>query len=106
APNLAIPAQGTQNLLFVASEHGTVYGFDADNGSTLWTKTTLAAGETPSDNRNCGQVTPEIGVTSTPVIDLTAGLHGTIYVVAMSKDSSSTYHARRQQLDITSVIEE
>ena len=87
-PNVSIPGNGTHNVLFVASEHGTVYGFDADNGSALWHVTTLAAGETPSDNRGCSQVTPEIGVTSTPVIDLTAGPHGTIYVVAMSKNSA------------------
>src|SRR6202048_5078920 len=92
APNLSIPAQGTHNVLFVASEHGTVDGFDADNGSTLWHMTTLAASETPSDNRNCGQVTPEIGVTSTPVIDLTAGLHWTIYLGALGKDSSPNLH--------------
>lgn len=106
APNVSIPGNGTHNVLFVATEHGTVYGFDADNGSTLWQVTTLAAGETPSDDRGCGQVTPEIGVTSTPVIDLTAGPHGTIYVVAMSKDSSSNYHQRLHALDITSGIEE
>jgi hypothetical protein len=106
APNVTIPGNGTHNVLFVASEHGTVYGFDADSGSTLWHMTTLAASETPSDNRSCGQVTPEIGVTSTPVIDLTAGLHGTVYVVAMSKDSSSNYHQRLHALDITSGGEE
>jgi hypothetical protein len=105
-PNVGIPGNGTHNVLFVATEHGTVYGFDADSGSTLWRVTTLAAGETPSDNRNCGQVTPEIGVTSTPVIDLTAGLHGTIYVVAMSKDSSSNYHQRLHALDITNGMEQ
>jgi hypothetical protein len=106
APNVAIPGNGTHNVLFVASEHGTVYGFDADSGVNLWHITTLASGETPSDNRGCSQVTPEIGVTSTPVIDLTAGLHGTIYVVAMSKDSSSNYHQRLHALDITSGAEE
>src|ERR1039458_6105665 len=106
APNVSIPGNGTHNVLFVATEHGTVYGFDADNGSTLWQVTTLASGETTSDDRGCGQVTPEIGVTSTPVIDLTAGPHGTIYVVAMSKDSSSNYHQRLHALDITSGIEE
>src|SRR6202165_282401 len=106
APNVSIPGNGTHDVLFVASEHGTVYGFDADSGSTLWHVTTLAAGETPSDDRGCGQVTPEIGVTSTPVIDLTAGPHGTIYVVAMSKDSSSNYHQRLHALDITSGMEE
>ncbi len=106
APNVSIPGNGTHNVLFVASEHGTVYGFDADTGSTLWHVTTLAAGETPSDDRGCGQVTPEIGVTSTPVIDLAAGPHGTVYVVAMSKDSSSNYHQRLHALDITSGMEE
>src|SRR5260221_6182714 len=105
-PNVTIPGKGAHNVLFVATEHGTVYGFDADNGSTLWQVTTLAAGETSSDNRGCGQVTPEIGVTSTPVIDLTAGLHGTIYVVAMSKDSSATYHQRLHALDISTGTEE
>ena len=105
-PNVGIPGNGTHNVLFVATEHGTVYGFDADSGSTLWRVTTLPVGEIPSDNRNCGQVTPEIGVTSTPVIDLTAGLHGTIYVVAMSKDSGSNYHQRLHALDITNGAEQ
>ena len=106
APNVSIPGNGTHNVLVVASEHGTVYGFDADSGSTLWHVTTLAAGETTSDNRGCGQVTPEIGVTSTPVIDLTVGPHGTIYVVAMSKGSNSNYHQRLHALDITSGTEQ
>jgi hypothetical protein len=106
APNVSIPGNGTHNVLFVASEHDTVYGLDADSGSTLWQVTTLAAGETPSDDRGCGQVTPEIGVTSTPVIDLTAGTHGTIYVVAMTKDASGNYHQRLHAMDITSGAEE
>ena len=106
APNVSIPGNGTHNVLFVASEHGTVYGFDADSGSTLWHVTILATGETSSDNRGCGQVSPEIGVTSTPAIDLTAGPHGTIYVVAMSKDSNANYHQRLHALDITSGGEE
>jgi hypothetical protein len=106
APDVTIPGNGTHNVLFVATEHGTVYGFDADSGLTLWHVTTLAAGETSSDSRGCGQVTPEIGVTSTPVVDLTAGAHGTIYVVAMSKDSNSNYYQRLHALDITSGAEE
>ncbi|MFY9844384.1 MAG: pyrrolo-quinoline quinone [Terriglobales bacterium] len=106
APNVSISGNGAHNVLFVASENDTVYGFDADNGSILWQVTMLAAGETASDNRGCGQVTPEIGVTSTPVIDLSAGPHGTIYVVAMSKDSSSNYHQRLHALDITTGAEE
>src|ERR1700675_2666562 len=54
APNVSIPAQGTHNVLFVATEHGTVYGFDADSGSTLWRVTTLAAGATSSRKPHCG----------------------------------------------------
>jgi hypothetical protein len=103
---LGIPGKGTHNVLFVASEHDSVFGFDADDGSTLWQVTVLAAGETTSDDRGCEQVTPEIGVTSTPVIDLSMGLHGTIYVVAMSKDSSGNYHQRLHALDITTGAEQ
>jgi hypothetical protein len=106
APNLAIPGNGTHNVLFVATEHDTVYGFDADTGANLWHVTMLKSGEASSDNRGCSQVTPEIGVTATPAIDLTVGPHGTIYVVAMSKDSSANYHQRIHALDITTGAEE
>ena len=105
-PNLSIPGNGTHNALFVATEHDTVYGFDADTGANLWHVTMLGSGESTSDNRGCGQVTPEIGVTSTPVIDPSAGTHGTIYVVAMSKDSGGKYHQRLHALDVTSGAEE
>jgi hypothetical protein len=105
APNLTV-AGSPHNVLFVASEHGTVYAFDVDSSATLWQVTTLLAGESPSDDHGCGQVTPEIGVTSTPVIDLAAGPHGTIYLVAMSKDSSGKYYQRLHALDLTTGAEE
>src|SRR5580704_13072171 len=53
-PNLSIPGNGTHNVLFVATENDTVYGFDADTGATLWQATMVEAGEVPSDSRNCG----------------------------------------------------
>ena len=105
-PNLSTPSHGTHNVLFVASEHGTVYGIDADTGSAVWQISTLLSGEKPSDQHRCSQVTPEIGVTATPVIDPAAGPHGTIYVVAMSKDSSGNYHQRLHALDVTTGAEE
>ncbi len=105
-PNVSIPGNGTHNVVFVETENDTVYGLDADNGSNLWKVTALGSGESPSDERGCGQVAPTIGVTSTPVIDLTSGPHGTIYLVAMSKDSSSNYHQRLHALDITTGAEE
>jgi len=89
------------NLLIVASEHGTVYAYDADTGSNIWHITTLKSGETPSDDRGCNQVTPEIGVTSTPVVFRPKNSNPVIYVVAMSKDKSGNYHQRLHALDAT-----
>jgi hypothetical protein len=65
----------------------------------------LGTGESPSDDHGCGQVTPEIGVTATPVIDRGAGPHGALYAVAMSKDSASVYHQRLHALDLASGAE-
>jgi hypothetical protein len=94
-------AGATHNVVYVATEHDSVYAFDADTGVTLWHSALLEAGETTSDNRGCSQVTPEIGITSTPVIDRTAGAHGTMFVVAMTKDTSANYHQRLHALDVT-----
>ena len=81
-----IAGQGTHNVVYVATEHDSVYAFDADTGAVLWRVSLLGAGETPSDGRSCSQVVPEIGITSTPVIDRARGPNGVIYVVAMSKN--------------------
>ena len=69
------------NVLYVATENASVYALDANTGATLWKTTTLGAGETPSDDHGCPQITPKIGITSTPVIDRTRGPHGAMYVV-------------------------
>ena len=100
ASSVPVPNNGTHNLLIVPTENDSVYAFDADSGSTIWQITTLKPGETASDNRGCGQVTPEIGVTSTPVIDRTQGPNGAVYVVAMSKDGSGNYYQRLHALDL------
>ena len=96
---LSIPALGTHNVLYIATEHDSVYAFDADRGSVLWRRSLLGPGERTSDTRSCGQVVPEIGVTATPVIDRTRGPHGAVYVVAMSKDNSGHYFQRLHALD-------
>ncbi len=93
-----------RNVLYVATEHGSVYAFDADsiNGTTssfLWKTSTLGSGETPSDPvGGCSQVSPEIGITATPVIDRTRNV---IYVVAMSKNTAGAYFQRIHALDLT-----
>jgi hypothetical protein len=94
------------NVVFVATEHDMLYAFDADTpGAPLWQVSLIPGSEMPSDDRNCGQVTPEIGITSTPVIDLKAGPNGTIFVVSMSKDSSNNYHHRLHAIDLVTHAE-
>ena len=105
-PAVTIPGQGLHNVLYVMSEHDSAYAFDADNGTQLWKVSALGSGETTSDDHGCGQVTPEIGITATPAIDLQSGPHGTIYMIAMSKDGSGIYHQRLHALDITTGTEE
>jgi len=95
----------THNIVYVATEHASLYAYDADSNAKLWQRSLLSNGETPSDNRNCSQITPEIGITSTPVIDRSRGAHGVIYAVAMSKDASGAYHQRLHALDLSTGAE-
>jgi hypothetical protein len=95
----------THNVLYVVTEHDSIYALDADNGTQLWKVSALGTGETTSDDHGCGQITPEIGITSTPVIDRRKGTNGTIFIVAMTKDSKGVYHQRLHALDITTGAE-
>ena len=106
ASGVIFPNKSVHNVLIVATEHASVYAFDAVDGALLWQASVLVSGETTSDDRGCSQVSPEIGVTSTPVIDRSSGPHGTVYVVAMSKDGSGNYHQRLHALDLTTKQEE
>jgi hypothetical protein len=103
--NMMINGQA-HNVLYVVTEHDSVYAFDADSGMQLEQVSLLGSGETTSDDRSCSQVIPEIGITATPVVDRKAGSHGTIYVAAMSKDGSGSYHQRLHALDATTLAEE
>ena len=94
----------TRNAVYVATEHNSVYAFDADdpNSPILWQ---ASLGPTVPSQDICIQFTdgcpykdlvPEIGITSTPVMD--AGTH-TLYVVAKNKDGDGTYHFRLHALN-------
>ena len=102
---VSIPGKGTHNVVYAVTENDSVYAFDADSGTLLWQVSTLGASESPSDDLGCSQISPQIGITSTPVIDRASGPNGTIYVVAMSKNSAS-YFQRIHALDITTGEEE
>ena len=99
-----IAGQGTHNVLYVATEHDSVYAFDSTSGAVMWKVSTLGTGEVTSDQLGCSQVVPEIGITSTPVIDPSRGANGVIYVVAMSK-TGSTYIQRLHALDVATGAE-
>lgn len=106
AERLEIPNQGLKNVLFVATEHDSVYAFDADTAKEFWHVRLLRPGETTSDDRGCSQVIPEIGITSTPVIDRKRSPHGTIYLVSMSKGQGGRYLQRLHALDLRNGSEE
>ncbi len=100
-----IPGKGTHNVVYAVTEKDSVYAFDADTGTQLWHVSVLAKGESPSDTHDCRQISPQIGIAATPVINRASGPHGTIYVVAMSKKSSK-YFQRIHALDVTTGKEE
>jgi len=92
-------AGGTHNVVFVATEHDSVYAFDADTGGTaLWHKNFIPSGaSTVSESFVGSTIYPEIGITGTPVIDPFAG---TIYFVTETLESSNVVF-RLHALDVT-----
>ena len=105
--NVTIPNVGAKNVLYVVTEHGSVFAFDADSASGattkyLWMTSTVPAGESSDYDHGCTAVSPEIGITSTPVIDRG---RGAIYVVAATRDGEGNQHQRLHALDVTTGAE-
>lgn len=111
-PSVAIPGKGTHDVLFVATEHDSVYAFDANQPGDppLWKVSFLdkRRGIVPvsEDEADCPFIRPEIGITSTPVIDLKTG---TLYVLARTNIrhsvSSDEYFQHLHALAITTGAE-
>ena len=94
-----------RNVVYAVSEHDSVYAYDADSGALLLHVSLPGSGESSSDPRGCSQVYPEIGITATPVIDRSAGPHGTLFVVAMSRDGAGNYYQRLHALDLLTLTD-
>ncbi|HEY6253798.1 MAG TPA: pyrrolo-quinoline quinone [Candidatus Angelobacter sp.] len=106
-PQLEIPGKGKHHVLFVATEHDSVYAFDGDNNpsSPLWQVSFISPGNgsTPLAAREvqCPFIRPEVGITPTPVIDTKTG---TLYVLARTKENGK-YFQRLHALDVTTGAE-
>jgi Abnormal spindle-like microcephaly-assoc'd, ASPM-SPD-2-Hydin/Concanavalin A-like lectin/glucanases superfamily len=100
-----IPSQGYHNVVYVATEHDSVYAFDADGLSTtpLWKTSFLSTNVTSVPcGSHCSDIPTEYGVTGTPVIDPTSN---TLYVVAATLVGGTTYTQSLHALDITTGAE-
>ena len=106
----------THNVVYVATQHNSVFAFDADDpgaAAPLWQVNLgtpvpmedicIITGDTNPADCPYFDISPEIGITSTPAIDPTAGI---IYVVARTKNTSnSTYHFFLHALDLVTGTE-
>jgi len=107
------------NVVYVATEHDSLYAFDADATPcrSLWrvslidishggtgTETTIPTGRSGYlVGKGYGDLTPETGVTGTPVIDPATN---TLYVVSVSMNAAGTaFYQRLHAIDISTGAE-
>jgi hypothetical protein len=114
-PGLAVPGHGTRDVVFVATMHNSVYAFDADDPTAtvpFWHRSLETSSSLPDANIGflCGayaDIAVEIGIVSTPVIDLSAR---TIYLVTFTRvglpgSSNARYQHWLHALDIATGAE-
>jgi hypothetical protein len=114
-PGLTMGDGNVHNVLFVATEHDSVYAFDADsnggaNAKPIWQASMLTkahgagAGATsvPDGDAGSPDVSPEVGITGTPAINSETN---TLYVVAATKESG-VYFSRLHAINIITGAEQ
>ena len=114
-PGLTMSDGSVHNVLFVATEHDSVYAFDADsnggvNAQPLWQVSLLNAAHgagtgattVPWGDTGSPDVAPEIGITGTPTINPATN---TMYLVANTKENGA-YFSRLHAINILTGAEQ
>ena len=104
-PRVPIGSKGTHDAVYIATEHDSVYAFDAGGQprEPLWHRSLIGRDETTvaAQDVQCPFIAPEIGITATPVLDRATG---TLYVLARTKrrEAAGTvrYIQRLHALDV------
>ncbi|MGC2182664.1 MAG: IPT/TIG domain-containing protein, partial [Terriglobales bacterium] len=114
-PDLSIQG-ASHNVVYVATQHNSVYAFDADDPAQtlpLWhvnlgtpvpsQDICIVSGDTNAGDCPFLDINPEIGITSTPVIDPSTSI---MYVVAKTKNlGDGTWHFFLHALDLQTGVE-
>jgi len=93
-----MPDGTTHDVLIVATGHDTVYAFDAQNYAILW-QVSLGTSQSTNDV-GCGDVQPEYGISSTPVIVRSGAGSATLYLVAATEPAHLSFHTQLHALDL------
>lgn len=96
--NFTMPDNSVHNILVVATEHNTVYAFDAQTYAILW-QVNLGTPQAYTDV-GCSDVQPEYGISGTPVIVRTGSNAATIYLVSASEPASMSFHTKLYALNL------
>ena len=110
--NLAIPGNGTHNVILVVTQNNDVYALDADSNAgpgagVLWHVNLGLAAAMPNSyfgNRYgpYHDINPQVGITGTPVIDLASG---TMYLDSFTNDAVGVYSHHIHALSITTGLD-
>jgi outer membrane protein assembly factor BamB len=94
---LTLPDGSRHDVLFVATEHNTLYAYDANTYKPIWIRT-LGRSQSSFD-LGCGDVVPELGISATPVIVRHSASSATLYVVTAEEPSAYLFHSYLRAID-------